>query len=79
LDEEVTVEEVECLAKCDGAPCFQVNYEFIEKVSPQEAIEVVEDYKSGAKKARTISGTLSTKVVPGGTTGSTLLPESENN
>jgi len=76
LDEEVTVEEVECLAKCDGAPCFQVNYEFIENVSPQEAIDVVEDYKSGAKQARTISGTLITRVSSSGTEGRTL-PETE--
>ncbi|MFN8015721.1 MAG: NAD(P)H-dependent oxidoreductase subunit E [Acidimicrobiia bacterium] len=57
-DEEVTIEEVECLAKCDGAPCFQVNYEFFENVTPQNAIDIVEDYKSGNKKARTISGSL---------------------
>jgi len=59
LDEEITVEEVECLAKCDGAPCFQVNYEFIEKVTPEESIDIVEEYKSGKRVARTISGTLS--------------------
>ena len=57
-DDDVTVEEVECLAKCDGAPCFQVNYEFVENVTPQEAIDVVEDYKSGARVARSISGSL---------------------
>lgn len=58
LDDEVTVEEVECLAKCDGAPCFQVNYEFVEKVTPQESIDIVEEYKSGKRVARTISGSL---------------------
>jgi len=58
LDEEVTIEEVECLAKCDGAPCFQVNYEFIEKVTPEESIAIVEDFKSGKRIARTISGSL---------------------
>lgn len=58
LDDDVTVEEVECLAKCDGGPCFQVNYEFIEKVTPQGSIDVVEEYKSGKRTARTISGTL---------------------
>lgn len=57
-DDEVTVEEVECLAKCDGAPCFQVNYEFVEKITPEQAIEVVEEYKSGTRVARTISGSL---------------------
>jgi NADH-quinone oxidoreductase subunit E len=60
LDETVTIEEVECLAKCDGAPCFQVNYEFIENVSPEQAIEVVEEYKAGNIEARTISGSIRT-------------------
>ena len=55
-DAEVTVEEVECLAKCDGAPCFTVNYEFIENVTPEMAVKVVEEYKSGQRVARTISG-----------------------
>lgn len=58
LDSEVTVEEVECLANCDGAPCFQVNYEFIDNVTPQSAIDTIEEYKSGKRQARTISGTL---------------------
>lgn len=56
-DHDVTVEEVECLAKCDGAPCFQVNYEFVENVTPDEAVNVVEEYKNGTREARTISGT----------------------
>ena len=56
FDEDVTVEEVECLAKCDGAPCFQVNYEFIENVTPDEAVNVVEEYKMGTRTPRTISG-----------------------
>jgi NADH-quinone oxidoreductase subunit E len=55
-DDDVTVEEVECLAKCDGAPCFQVNYDFVENVTPQEAIDVVEEYKDGRRQPRTISG-----------------------
>ncbi len=55
-DADVTIEEVECLAKCDGAPCFQVNYEFIENVTPDQAVEVVEEYKSGERQARTLSG-----------------------
>lgn len=58
LDDDVAVEEVECLAKCDGGPCFQVNYEFVEKVTPQESIDVIEEYKSGKRVARTISGSL---------------------
>jgi NADH-quinone oxidoreductase subunit E len=55
-DLDVTVEEVECLAACGGAPALQVNYEFHERVSPASAEEIVEEYKSGVRKARTISG-----------------------
>ena len=53
---DVTVEEVECLAACDGAPALQVNYEFHERVSPSSAVEIVEDYRSGTRRARTVSG-----------------------
>jgi len=55
-DADVTVEEVECLAACGGAPALQVNYEFHEHVTPTTAEATVEDYKSGKRKARTVSG-----------------------
>ena len=38
----VTVEEVECLAACDGAPVVQVNTENYERLSSQEALQLVE-------------------------------------
>jgi NADH-quinone oxidoreductase subunit E len=53
---DVTVEEVECLAACGGAPALQVNYEFHERVSPGTAEEIVEAYRSGSRRARTVSG-----------------------
>ena len=56
-DADVTVEEVECLAACGGAPALQVNYEFHEKMTPAAAEAIVEDYKAGRLTARTISGT----------------------
>jgi NADH-quinone oxidoreductase subunit E len=55
-DDAVTVEEVECLAACGGAPALQVNYEYHEHMTPQTAESVVDDYKSGSRTARTISG-----------------------
>jgi NADH:ubiquinone oxidoreductase subunit E len=58
LDEDVTVEEVECLAACGGAPSMQVNYEFHEQLTPELAASLVEEYKSGTRSARTISGSL---------------------
>jgi NADH-quinone oxidoreductase subunit E len=56
-DDEVTVEEVECLAACGNAPSMQVNYEFHEKLTPETAEAIVEDYKTGRLTARTLSGT----------------------
>jgi NADH-quinone oxidoreductase subunit E len=38
----VTVEEVECLAACDGAPVVQVNTENYERLSTEEAMELLE-------------------------------------
>ena len=55
-DAEVHVEEVECLAACGGAPALQVNYEFHENVTPDAAEELVEAYKRGDRRARTLSG-----------------------
>jgi NADH-quinone oxidoreductase subunit E len=56
-DDAVTVEEVECLAACGGAPALQVNYEFHENMTPETAASLVDDYKAGRRTARTISGT----------------------
>jgi NADH-quinone oxidoreductase subunit E len=55
-DDDVTVEEVECLAACGGAPALQVNYEYHELMTPETAAAVVDDYKAGRLTARTISG-----------------------
>jgi NADH-quinone oxidoreductase subunit E len=38
----VTVEEVECLAACDGAPVVQVNTENYERLTVEEAVRLVE-------------------------------------
>ena len=56
-DDDVYVEEVECLAACGGAPSLQVNYEFHENVTPDAAEALVEQYKRGDLEARTVSGT----------------------
>lgn len=55
-DPDVTVEEVECLAACGGAPALQVNYEYHEKVTPEQAESIVEKYRNGELVARGISG-----------------------
>jgi NADH-quinone oxidoreductase subunit E len=38
----VTVEEVECLAACDGAPVLQVNTENYERLTTEEALALLE-------------------------------------
>ncbi|HVM40319.1 MAG TPA: NAD(P)H-dependent oxidoreductase subunit E [Acidimicrobiia bacterium] len=55
-DPDVHVEEVECLAACDGAPCMQVNYDYHLNLTTETAIDTVDGYKSGARKARGVSG-----------------------
>lgn len=55
-DPDVSVEEVECLAACDGAPCLQVNYEYHLGLTPESAEDIVEQYKRGELVARGISG-----------------------
>lgn len=54
--DDVLVEEVECLAACDLAPVLQVNYEFHGPLTGEAAVELVERYRSGELRARTVSG-----------------------
>ena len=55
-DADVFVEEVECIAACDRAPVIQVNYEFHGPLTNEAADQLIDEYKSGARVARTISG-----------------------
>jgi NADH-quinone oxidoreductase subunit E len=57
-DADVLVEEVECIAACDQAPVLQVNYEFHGPVAPDDAVALIDEYKSGKREARTISGSV---------------------
>jgi NADH-quinone oxidoreductase subunit E len=54
--DDVVVEEVECLAACDTAPVFQVNYEFHGNASADGAAATIEEYRSGARTPRGVSG-----------------------
>jgi NADH-quinone oxidoreductase subunit E len=56
-DDDVHVEEVECLAACDLAPVIQVNYDYLGPVTPETAETIIDEYKRGVRKARTLSGT----------------------
>jgi NADH-quinone oxidoreductase subunit E len=54
--DDVDVEEVECLAACDTAPVFQVNYEFHGNATGESATATIEEYRSGARVPRGVSG-----------------------
>jgi NADH-quinone oxidoreductase subunit E len=56
-DDDVFVEEVECIAACDLAPVMQVNYEYHGPVSPEAAETIIDEYEAGVRAARTVSGT----------------------
>jgi NADH-quinone oxidoreductase subunit E len=46
-DGKFSLEAAECLATCDGAPSMQINYEDFYKITPEEAVELVEKLERG--------------------------------
>jgi NADH:ubiquinone oxidoreductase subunit E len=46
-DGKFTLETAECLATCDGAPSMQVNYEDFYRMTPAEAIAIVDRLDRG--------------------------------
>jgi NADH-quinone oxidoreductase subunit E len=56
-DDDVHVEEVECIAACDLAPVMQVNYDYHGPVDAETAESIIDEYKAGVRTARSISGT----------------------
>jgi NADH-quinone oxidoreductase subunit E len=48
-DGRITLEHVECNAACDFAPVMMVNWEFMDNMTPQSAVELVDALRSGAE------------------------------
>jgi NADH-quinone oxidoreductase subunit E len=48
-DGKITLEHVECNAACDFAPVMMINWEFFDNTTPEQAIEVVDQLRSGAE------------------------------
>jgi NADH-quinone oxidoreductase subunit E len=48
-DGKVTLEHLECNAACDYAPVMMVNWEFFDNQTPQSAVQLVDDLRSGNK------------------------------
>ncbi len=55
-----SLEEVECIGACTGAPAIQVNYDFYENLTPSSFDRIIEDLDAGKKPAPVpvISGAL---------------------
>ena len=48
-DGRITLEHVECNAACDFAPVMMVNWEFMDNMTPESAVELVDTLRSGAE------------------------------
>ena len=49
LDGVVTLEEAECLADCDRAPCVQVNHRFVGAQTPESFDALVAELRAGGR------------------------------
>ena len=54
-DGAITLEHIECNAACDYAPMMTVNWEFMDNMTPESAVTLVDDLRSG-KKVRSTRG-----------------------
>jgi NADH-quinone oxidoreductase subunit E len=54
-DGRITLEHVECNAACDYAPVMMVNWEFMDDMTPQSAVQLVDDLREG-KEVRSTRG-----------------------
>jgi NADH-quinone oxidoreductase subunit E len=59
-DGMITLEHAECLAACDYGPVMTVNYEFFDKVTPEQAREIVERLRQGERPQPTRGARLCT-------------------
>ena len=48
-DGAITLEEAECLADCDRAPCVQVNHRYVGAQTPESFDQLIADLRSGAR------------------------------
>jgi len=48
-DGAITLEEAECLADCDRAPCVQVNHRYVGAQTPESFDQLMSDLRSGAR------------------------------
>ncbi|HEY0903376.1 MAG TPA: NADH-quinone oxidoreductase subunit NuoE [Marmoricola sp.] len=46
-DGKITLEHVECNAACDFAPVMMVNWEFMDNMTPETAMQIIDDLRAG--------------------------------
>ena len=46
-DGKITLEHVECNAACDYAPVMMVNWEFMDNMTPETAMQIIDDLRAG--------------------------------
>jgi NADH-quinone oxidoreductase subunit E len=59
-DGKVTLEHIECNAACDYAPVMMVNWEFMDNMTPESAVEVVDKLRAGEEVQSTRGARLCT-------------------
>jgi len=52
-DGRITLEHVECNAACDYAPVMMVNWEFMDNMTPESAVDVVDRLRAGEEVSST--------------------------
>jgi NADH-quinone oxidoreductase subunit E len=53
-----TLEDVECIAACTEAPCLQVNYRFVNKVTPADFDQLITDLRTDMRRDIPLHGML---------------------
>jgi NADH-quinone oxidoreductase subunit E len=48
-DGKITLEHIECNAACDYAPVMMVNWEFMDNMTPQSAVQLTDDLRAGTE------------------------------
>jgi len=48
-DGAITLEHIECNAACDYAPMMTVNWEFMDNMTPESAVQLVDDLRQGVE------------------------------
>ncbi|MEP6817539.1 MAG: NADH-quinone oxidoreductase subunit NuoE [Marmoricola sp.] len=59
-DGTITLEHIECNAACDYAPVMTVNWEFMDNMTPESAVRLVDDLQAGRKVRSTRGPTICT-------------------